>query len=162
MFRELRRKRQQLPNELTEEILLKGTTGILGVSGDDEYPYTVPVNYVYEDGKIYFHCAKSGHKLDSIRKNDKVSFCVINKEQIVPEEFTSYFRSAIAFGRASEVEDDQEKLRIMRLLNAKYSPGLDEAGEKEIQRDWKILCVIQIEVEHLTGKEAIELVKLRS
>lgn len=161
MFREMRRKRQLLPNEMSEDILRTGRTGVLGVSGDEGYPYTVPVNYVYEDGAIYFHCAKSGHKLDSIRKSDKVSFCVIDKEQIVPEEFTAYFRSVIAFGRASEVTDEEEKRKAMRMLNGKYSPGLDEAGENEIQKEWNILCVIRIRIEHLTGKEAIELVKMR-
>lgn len=161
MFREMRRKKQLLSHEKAEEILVKGLTGVLGVSGDDDYPYTVPVNFVYDNGTIYFHCAKSGHKLDAIRKNNKVSFCVIDKEQVVPEEFTAYFRSVIAFGKATEVEEDNEKLKAMRLLNQKYSPGLDEAGDKEIQREWKILCVIKIQVEHLTGKDAIELVKKR-
>lgn len=162
MFREMRRKKQLLPPEKTAQIMTGGITGVLGVSGDDGYPYTVPVNYVYEDGFIYFHCARAGHKLDSIRASNKVSFCVIDSEEIVAQEFTAYFRSAIAFGQAAEVEDDEEKLRIMRMLNKKYAPGLDAEGEREIQREWKILCVIKIEIEHLTGKEAIELVKKHS
>lgn len=159
MFREMRRKKQKLNGERTEEILRNGITGIMGVTGDEGYPYTVPLNYVYEEGMIYFHCAKSGHKLDSVRKNNKVSFCVIDQEQIVPEEFTAYFRSVIAFGRASEVESDSEKFRIMRLLNEKYAPGQGEAGDQAIEKEWNILCVIQIHIEHVTGKEAMELVK---
>lgn len=134
-------------------------TGVLAVSGDDEYPYAVPINYVYENGNIYFHCARSGHKLDAIRRQTKVSFCVIDKDKIVPELFATNFRSAIAFGKAKEVEDDTEKINVMRLLNNKYAPGFSEEGEKEIQKDWKILCMIRIEVEYLTGKEAIEQVK---
>ena len=159
MFRKMRRNKQLLPDELAEQILINGRTGILGVSGDDGYPYTVPLNYVYENRTIYFHCAKAGHKLDAIRNNNKVSFCVIDKENIISERFTTYFRSVIAFGKAAEVVEDSEKLRIMRLLNNKYAPGLDEAGESEIKREWSILCVISINVEHLTGKEAIELLK---
>jgi hypothetical protein len=159
MFRKMRRNKQLLPDELAEQILINGRTGILGVSGDDGYPYTVPLNYVYENRTIYFHCAKAGHKLDAIRNNNKVSFCVIDKEDIISERFTTYFRSVIAFGKAAEVVEDSEKLRIMRLLNNKYAPGLDEAGESEIKREWSILCVISINVEHLTGKEAIELLK---
>jgi hypothetical protein len=155
----MRRNKQLLPDELAEQILINGRTGILGVSGDDGYPYTVPLNYVYENRTIYFHCAKAGHKLDAIRNNNKVSFCVIDKEDIISERFTTYFRSVIAFGKAAEVVEDSEKLRIMRLLNNKYAPGLDEAGESEIKREWSILCVISINVEHLTGKEAIELLK---
>jgi uncharacterized protein len=161
MFREMRRKKQHLPKELTEEILEKGSTGILAVSGDNEYPYAVPVNYVYEHGKIYFHCSRSGHKLDAIRRCGKVSFCVVDKDRVVPEKFATDYRSVIAFGMANEVEDEAEKIRIMRLLNNKYAPGLFEEGEKEIQKDWKILCVIRIEVEHLTGKEAIDQVRLK-
>ncbi len=134
----------------------------MAVSGDNEYPYAVPLNYAYENGKIYFHCARSGHKLDAIRRHDKASFCVVEKEHVVPELFATDFRSVIAFGRAKEVEDDAEKFRIMRLLNNKYAPGLSEAGEKEIQKDWSILCVVQIDVEHLTGKEASEQVKKHS
>ncbi len=159
MFRDMRRKKQVLPKEWTEEILRNGLTGVLAVSGDNEYPYAVPLNYVYENGKIYFHCARSGHKLDAMRRHSKVSFCVVGKDQVVPELFATDYRSVIAFGKASEVEDDAEKLRIMRLLNNKYAPGLFEEGEKEIEKDWKILCVIRIEVEHLTGKEAIEEVR---
>lgn len=161
MFREMRRKKQQLAHDAAENVLKKGVTGVLGVLGDNGYPYTVPLNYVYEDGVIYFHCAKAGHKLDAIRSNDKVSFCVIGKEQIVPEEFTAYFRSVIAFGRALEVTDDDDKRRIMRLLNQKYSPGFSEAGEKAIQQQWDVLAVVKIHVEHLAGKEAIELVRQR-
>ena len=161
MFREMRRKKQLLPDAVSEEILSNGITGILGVSGDGGYPYTVPLNYAYEDKSIYFHCAKAGHKLDAIRRSDKVSFCVIDRDEIVPEEFTAYFRSVIAFGRAAKVEDEEEKLHAMRLLNRKYAPGLDEAGEKEIQREWGILCVVRIRVEHMTGKEAIELMSKR-
>ena len=148
-----------MPKESTEEILKNGLTGVLAVTGDNEYPYVVPLNYVYEDGKIYFHCARSGHKLDAIRRCSKVSFCVIDNDRIVPEQFTTDYRSAIVFGNAREVVDDIEKYRIMRLLNNKYAPGLFEEGEKEIQKDWKILCVILIEIEYLTGKEAMEQVR---
>lgn len=162
MFREMRRKKQLLPNEVTEQIMQDAHTGVLGVSGDGGYPYTVPVNFVYENRAIYFHCAKDGHKLDAIRSHDKVSFCVIDKEDIIPEKFTAYFRSAIAFGKAAEVADDDEKFRIMRLMNKKYAPGLEDAGETAIQKERHILCVIKIDVEHLTGKEAIELVKKRT
>lgn len=158
MFREMRRKKQLLSADRTEKILIDGKTGILGVAGDDGYPYTVPVNYVYKDDNIFFHCAKADHKLDAMKSHDKVSFCVIEKEDIIPEELTAYFRSAIAFGRADEVTDDDEKWEAMRLLNEKYAPGLREAGDKEIEGQWNALCVMKIRLEHVTGKESIELV----
>ena len=100
MFREMRRKKQALPPEECAEILRRGTSGVLAVLGDGGYPYAVPLSYVYDGEKIFFHCAKSGHKLDAIRQNSKVSFCVIDQDQIVPEEYTTYFRSVIVFGTA--------------------------------------------------------------
>lgn len=161
MFREMRRKKQKLSKKLTEEMLRTGVVGILGVSGDDDYPYTVPVNFAYEDGKIYFHSAKTGHKLDAIQRNEKVSFCVIDKDEVVPEKFTSYFRSAIAFGRAKIVTDDSMKLHGMELLARKYSPGWEAEGAAEIKREWKLVTLVEITIDHLTGKEAIELVNMK-
>jgi hypothetical protein len=142
--------------------LQTGLVGVLGVSGDDDYPYTVPVNYAYEDGKIYFHSAKTGHKLDGIQRNSKVSFCVIDRDDVVAEEFTSYFRSAIAFGRAGVVTDDAMKRHALELLARKYSPGLEAEGAAVIRDEWKNVSIVEIVIEHVTGKEAIELVKKKS
>ncbi len=155
----MRRRKQVLPQEAAERILVNGRTGVLAVHGDDDYPYAVPLNYAYENRSIYFHCARSGHKLDAIRRHSKVSFCVVDKENIIPELFATDYRSAIAFGRASEVSDEDDKRRIMRLLNRKYAPGLFSEGEREIQKDWNVLCVVQVEVEHISGKEASEQVR---
>ena len=136
MFREMRRKKQELPQEDVIRILQEGTSGVLAVSGDNDYPYAVPLSYVYDSGKIYFHCATSGHKLDGIRKNNKVSFCVISQDQVVPEEYTSYFRSVIAFGQIRILENDLEKRAAIKNLAEKYvpkgSPSQHEnAAEKE-------------------------------
>lgn len=84
MFREMRRKRQQLTEAECIEILKRNTSGVLAVSGDNGYPYAVPLNYVYDGGSVYFHCAKSGHKLDAIRTCDKVSLCVVEQDLVVP------------------------------------------------------------------------------
>ena len=158
MFRAMRRKKQLLSKEATEKILATGLVGVLGVAGDDDYPYTVPVNYAFDHGKIYFHSAVSGHKLDGIQRNSKVSFCVIDRDEIVPQELTSYFRSAIAFGQAKIVSDETLKLHALELLARKYSPGMDARAAEAIQREWNHLCVVEITIDHLTGKEAIELV----
>lgn len=162
MFREMRRKKQLLPEDETERIMATGLVGVLGVAGDNDYPYTVPVNYVYEDGKIYFHSAKVGHKIDGIQRNNKVSFCVIDQDEIIPEKFTSYFRSAIAFGKARVVTDEVVKQHAMGLLVHKYSPGLEAEGAIEIRKDWNILNVVEIVIDHITGKEAIELVNRKA
>lgn len=162
MFRNMRRKKQLLPADVTGQILQTGLVGVLGVSGDDDYPYVVPVNYACDDGKIYFHSANTGHKLDGIRRNSKVSFCVIDRDDVVAEEFTSYFRSAIAFGRARIVTDDAVKRHALELLARKYSPGLEAEGAVVIRDEWNNVTIVEIAVEHVTGKEAIELVNQRS
>lgn len=155
MFREMRRKNQDLSKEATEAILNRGTSGVMAVNGDDGYPYAVPISYVYEDGKIYLHSAGSGHKIDGIMRDDKVSFCVIDQDQVVPAELTTYFRSAIAFGRARIVEDEAVKRHALELLGQKYS--YPERVEPSIRKSLKVVAIIEITVEHMSGKQAKEL-----
>ncbi len=163
MFREMRRKRQKLSGEECACILNRGTSGVLALLGDGGYPYAVPISYVYDGGALYFHCAKAGHKLDAIRREPKASFCVIDQDQVVPEEFTTYFRSVIAFGTIRVLEEEQEKRAAIGKLAMKYSPGESEdSRRKAIDREWAPLCMLEMKIEHLTGKEAIELVKKRS
>ena len=127
MFREMRRSKQQLSQEETEAVLTRGTSGVLSVLGDGGYPYGVPLSYVYHDGKLYFHWALSGHKLNAVRACPKASFCVVDRDQVVPPEYTTYFRSAIAFDRF-----------------------------------FSNLCIAELTIQHLTGKEAIELVRAKA
>ena len=159
MFRQMRRKKQVLTKEECELVLERGTSGVLAVQGDGGYPYAVPLSYVYTDGKIIFHCAKQGHKMDAIAQNDKVSFCVIDLDDIQPERYTTYFRSVIAFGRARVLEEEAEKRAAIEVLAAIYTPGDPEGRKQEIERDYRALCVVAIEIDHLSGKESIELVK---
>ena len=158
MFREMRRKKQALTAEECAAVLTRGTSGVLALSGDDGYPYAVPINYVYDGTNLYFHCAKAGHKLDAIRRNEKASFCVIDQDQIVPEKYTSYFRSVIAFGRMRILENEQEKRAAIEKLAVKYAPeGSPESREKEIRKFWEGFYMLEMSIEHLTGKEAKEL-----
>lgn len=159
MFREMRRKNQILSSEDTIAVLKKGTSGVLAVHGDDDYPYAVPLSYVYHDSKIYFHCAKTGHKIDGISRNSKVSFCVIDQDQIVPEEYTTYFRSVIAFGKARILEDEAEKRAALEKLAERYSPEQEQGRLQEIDKLFKQVCLVELAIDHLTGKEAIELVR---
>ena len=160
VFREMRRKKQTLSQQEIANILHKGTSGVLALLGDNDYPYAVPISYVYDDGKIYFHSAKSGHKIDAIQKTAKASFCVIDKDLIVPAEYTTYFRSVIAFGQIRVIEDDREKRAAIEKLAIKYAPE-DTAANRDntINREWKPLCMLEMTIDHITGKEAIELVK---
>lgn len=158
MFREMRRKKQLLSKEETIEILKSCTSGVLGVTGDDDYPYTVPVSYVFKDGKLFFHFAKEGHKIDSIKRNDKVTFCVIEKDEVIQKTFTTHFRSVCIFGRARILTDDNERRYAMESLIEKYSPNYIEEGQKEIESAWNIVCLIEVKIEHMTGKAAMEIV----
>ena len=159
MFCEMRRKRQQLTEAECIEILMKNTSGVLAVLDDNGYPYAVPLSYVYDSGSLYFHCAKSGHKLDAIKNCDKVSFCVIDQDLIVPKEYTTHFRSVIIFGRASVMDQEDEIRSAIEKLAIKYNP--DDSKENRncaIEKEYKAMCMVKIQIEHMTGKEAIELV----
>ena len=114
MFREMRLKRQLLSKEDTQKVLYQGTSGVLAVSGDDDYPYAVPLSYVYDGHKIYFHGAKAGHKLDSIVKNPKASFCVIDKDQIVPDESTTYLEVSLFLERFAFFTMKQKKEKPLK------------------------------------------------
>ena len=126
-FRPMRRKRQELPQEECEKILNHATAGVLSVLGDGGYPYGVPLSYAYKDGKIYFHSAVEGHKIDALNNEKKCSFTVIAQDKIHPDEYTTYFRSVIAFGRIHRLEGREELIHGLRLLGEKYNPG-DHAG----------------------------------
>ena len=159
----MRINKASLSKEKCTEILQQGTSGVLAVLGDSEYPYAVPLSYVYNDNKIYFHSAVNGHKLDAVKSHDKVSFCVIAQDQVVPEKYTTYFRSVISFGRIRILEDEQEKRDAIEKLALKYTP--DDPAEKrdaEISRYRETLCMLEMTVEHLTGKEAKELAAART
>ena len=157
MFREMRRKNQLLTDEECIEILNSSTSGTLALLGDNNYPYSVPISYVYNDGKLYFHSALTGHKIDAINMHSKASFCVIAQDKVVPEKYTTYFRSVIAFGKICVIDSDAEKLRAIEILAEKYSPQLAEGRKKEIEDNFSRMCMIELDIEHMTGKEAKEL-----
>jgi uncharacterized protein len=158
MFREMRRIKQLLSKEETNEILNACSSGVLGVNGDDGYPYTVPVNYIFKDDKLFFHCAKEGHKIDSIKMNDKVTFCVIEKDEVIQKNFDTHFRSVSIFGRASILTDDSEKRYALKCLVEKYSPDYIEQGQKVIENGLNRVCIVEVKIEHMTGKAAIDIV----
>jgi len=160
MFRAMRRQKQLLSKEDTVKGLERCTNGVLACLGDAGFPYAVPLNYVYFNGKIYFHSAKTGHKIDALTKHPKVSFAVVDEDTIVSEEYTSYFRSAIAFGQARMVEGE-ERLEAFRALVEKYSGDQPETDKQQKITGCTQACIIAIDIEHLTGKEAIEYVRKR-
>ena len=157
MFRQMRRNKQALSQEESAEILRKGTSGVLSLSGDDGYPYGVPISYVYDGEKLYFHCSRAGHKLYAIRCNGKASLCVIAQDQVIPETYTTHYRSVIVFGTVRILEEE-EQYAAMEKLAVKYAPDSSAEGrQRAIRGAWNALCVLEMTVAHMTGKEAIEL-----
>lgn len=157
MFREMRRNRQALSAGTAAALLEAGTSGVLAVAGDDGYPYAVPLSYVYdrEGGRLWFHCARSGHKLDAVRRCGKASFCVIAQDLVIPEKYTTHFRSVIAFGRVRELTDEAEKRAAALALARKYHPGdSEEHRQSYMEQTWASLCLLELQIEHLTGKQA--------
>lgn len=162
MFRPMRRHRQQLPQQETLDILARGSSGVLAVLGDGGFPYAVPLSYVYSDGHLYFHCAASGHKLDAVQAHPKASFCVVDQDLVVPEEYTTYFRSAIAFGRVRVLTQQEELWQAIRLLADKYHPAAaPDSRDATIRREAGQMRVLALDIEHLNGKEGLELARAR-
>ena len=159
MLPEMRRKTQQLPRAEAEEILRAGSSGVLALAGEEGYPYALPISYVYHGGRLYFHCATTGHKLNAIARCPKASFCVIAQDDVVPALYTTRYRSVIAFGTIRQLEDEQAMITALDVLGRKYAPDLDPSAE--IAGSLHRVCVLEMTIDHLTGKEGIELTRLR-
>lgn len=160
MFRTMRRNQQQLSQQECVDILTRRTSGVLALSGDDGYPYAVPMSYVWQEGKLYFHSALAGHKVDAARRCSKASFCVIDQDEVIPERYTTEYKSVIVFGTLRELEGE-EFFAAIRQLAAKYSPAQVQGREQEIQQSLGRFLMLELTAEHMTGKECIELTRRR-
>lgn len=158
-FRPMRRFRQQLSAEECESVLARGTSGVLALAGDGGYPYAVPLSYVYTDGKLYFHSAVQGHKVDAVNRESRCSFCVVDRDDVRPAEFTTHFCSVIAFGRIHIVVDADEQLQALRAIGRRYSPGDEQGLQHEISKSAGRVLLLRLDIEYITGKQAIELVR---
>ncbi len=156
-FRQMRRARQALNEADTRAILKEGITAVLALAGEDGYPYALPVNYVFDGAAVYFHCARSGYKLECIARCDKASMCVVAQDTVLPEKFTTLYKSAIAFGRIAVVSDKEEMRRAAYLLAKKYCPDeTDVRIADETDKFFPELCILKLSVEHLSGKQGSE------
>jgi len=152
MFREMRRFKNQLSEKEVDSILSKHSSGVLAVHGENGYPYTIPISYTFDNGYLYFHSANEGHKIDAIRNNDKVSFCVIDQDDVIQQTFTTNYRSVVVFGRATIVTDALHRQIALESLVKKYSPDFIREGKQEIMQAWDQVSVIMMTIEHKTGK----------
>ena len=153
MFRQMRRFKQQVSEEKCIEILKNEWRGVLAVLGDDGYPYTVPLDFYYDegDGKIYFHGAKEGHKLDAIARCDKVSFCVMDKGFKKDGDWALNITSVVVFGRLHPVIDAAKTKEKVCALGRKYHPTA-EAVEAEWENAKNRMLCLELTIEHMTGK----------
>lgn len=150
MFHEMRKKNRELDKATAEQILARGEYGILSTVGADGIPYGVPVNYAYDDGIIYFHCALGvGHKVENIGHQPRVCFTVVGNTAVVPEHFTEKYKSVIAFGTTRPATD---KYLGLRLLQEKYSPSFEKEGLLHAQKAIHVVEVYEITIEHMTAK----------
>lgn len=155
MFREMRVKKRLMSEEDAEELLKSASHGVLAVAGDEGYPYAVPVSFVYKDRKIYIHSALEGHKVDAVKQNSKVSFCVVTVDNVVPEKLTTRYASAVAFGTAKILTSKGETEPYARLLAEKYGCHDEMIIQNELNRYAGKYCILEIVVDHLTGKSSI-------
>lgn len=151
MFPEVRRKDREITGEELDRILESASYGYLSTVGVDGYPYGVPISYVYDGVSVYFHCAMEGHKLDNIAGNDKVSFCAVTDTEVLPDLFSTNYKSVVLFGRVRELVG-AEKDAILRLFIVKYSADFMDTGFKYIEAAKHDAKVFKIEIEHRTGK----------
>ena len=152
MFREMRRIEHQMKHEDALELLKNCEHGTLGTISTNDYPYTVIVNYVYYNDKIYFHSAKEGHKIDNVFKNPKVSFTVVDNVEVVKDKFTTKYQSVTVFGRAKIIPGNKEVL--MEIIK-KYSQGFVPQGRAYVNKSFDSTVLVEIEIDHLTGKERL-------
>ncbi len=155
MFRPLRRSNREIENDKVIDLLKNEKRGVLAVHGENDYPYAVPVNYIYDENtnKIYFHGAGAGQKYDALMKDNKVCFTVYGNEQYKDGDWAPYMQSVVIFGKCNKVEEN--KLDYLRLLARKYYPS-DEEIEKEINLAGKIVQVFEITIDHICGKQIQE------
>lgn len=157
MFRELLRKNKMISIEECVQILKNETRGVLSVLGDDDYPYGMPMNHWYneEDGKIYFHSGKAGHRLDALKKHNKVSFCTYDKGYQNEGEWAWNVKSVIVFGKIEIIDDMDKIIDITTKLSHKFTQD-DEYIKKEIELYGAGTLLLQLTPEHICGKAITE------
>ncbi len=151
MKKEMRRKDRQLSEDEAYQVLKKGEWGVLATF-DGEYPYGVPVNYVFHNGSIYFHCAKEGYKLDNIVKNPNVCFTVVTKSEVIPQELSTNYESVIVFGKASVVGNENEKREALNALGKRFSKDYPEKVNQEIETLFSVTEIVKISIENISAK----------
>ena len=154
-FYEIRRQDRILDKARAIELLQTAEYGFLSLGESrNGYAYGIPISFAYslEDNALYFHCAPEGHKLDNLKRNNKVSFCVVGNTKPLSEKFSTVYESVIVFGQAEIAQTDEDKRFALRKLIEKYSPEYLEAGEKYMESSLNKTLTFKINIEHITAK----------
>jgi hypothetical protein len=157
MFRKMRRAEREITTEEAKKLLINNKRAAFSVNGDDGYPYTVPINFYYDEkeNRIYFHSSKAGHKIDSLKNNDKVCFTTWDDGYIEEGDWAYYVSSCVVFGRAKLIDDPKITEEKVRTFALKYYPSAQEV-EDEIARDIRAVQLVAIDIEHISGKRVHE------
>ena len=157
MFREVARKKQVLSRAECVDVLKSAPRGVLSVIGDDGYPYGTPINHYYseEDGKLYFHGGRKGHKIDAIRACDKASFVCTDGGKKADDGWWLRFRSVVVFGRIEFVENPAVVDRVVRRITKKFIED-EEYFRQELLEAGDRTLVFALVPEHMTGKTVNE------
>jgi len=157
MFRTIRKKKNEIDIIKINSLLKNARRGVLAINGDDNYPYAIPINFLYDqdDNKIYFHGARFGYKVDALKKCDKVCFTVYGNETFKEENWAPYMQSVVVFGRCHLLESNEKTINILKRFAIKYYPS-EELVDEEIRKCGKIAQLFEIEIEHISGKEVHE------
>lgn len=155
MFYPMKRKNQALSPEDCAAILDAATSGVLALQSPDGYPYAVPMSFAYREGRLYFHGGRSGHRSQCVDHCHKACFTVVDRDRVLPEEYTTDYRSVMAFGTIRKSADDAERREAIRLIGRRYFPG-DTAAHLEaiIDKEFLPMEIYVLDIEHMTGKAA--------
>lgn len=148
---ELRRKDREITKDEARAILDKAEYGILSTASADGVPYGIPLNFCVIRDHIYFHCATEGRKIDTLEKNNPVSFCAVGNTMILPDKFATQYESTIVSGEAEEVFNEEKQEALEGLVN-KYSPDYLEEGAQYIDAFRLKTRVFKIVVRQISGK----------
>ncbi len=152
-YREMRRFKQALSADECVEVLRSAPRGIMAFHGENGYPYAIPLNQYYNerDGKLYFHCARSGLKLDLLALDDKVCFTVTDEGFVREGEWALNIKSVVCLGRLGTVADHDKALEICRALAKKFYPS-DQEIDKVVDQAGDRVQVLVMTIDRMTGK----------
>ncbi len=157
MFKELRLSKYKMDEKSSHELLSNAEYGVLSTIGEDEYCYGIPVNYVFINNAIYFHCGtKESHKLDNINNHSKVSFTIVGNTKVLPNKLDTRYESIIVFGQAAllNTENNSEKIEALQAIVEKYAPNFIKNGNLCIEKNLERTNIVKISIDYISGKSS--------